>query len=241
LAVKEICINNKKILINYEILNIKNRKNIIFLHGWGSNKEVMKSVFKNCFKDFKQIYIDLPGFGKSTNDYVLDSKDYAIIVEKFLNNLNIKKDIIVGHSFGGKVATLLKPDLLVLLSSAGILEKKPLNIKIKIYIFKLLKIFKIKKIKEFFVSKDAKGMSENMYETFKKVVNEDFSDIFKNYEKKALIFWGKEDRATSIESGKKINSLIKNSKFYSIEGDHYFFIKNFQFICEKIKEEYEKL
>lgn len=241
MAIKEIDYNHKKFRINYEISNIKSDKNVIFLHGWGSNKDIMKSAFKTCFNDFKHIYIDLPGFGKSFNDEELKTLDYANLVDILLKELNISKDIIVGHSFGGKVASLLKPKLLVLLSSAGILEKKSLKVKIKIFLFKLLKPLGIKKIKDLFVSSDAKGMSENMYKTFKNVVNEDFSDIFKNYDKKALIFWGKEDKATSLESGRKIHEFIKNSKFYELEGDHYFFLKNANFICQKIKEEYENI
>ena len=241
MAIKEIVIDDKKFLISYELSNIKNSKNIIFLHGWGSNKEIMKKAFESFFKDFKTVYIDLPGFGKSSNDYVLSTFDYAKIVEKFLEELKIEKDIIVGHSFGGKVATLLNPKLLVLLSSAGILEKKPLKVKIKIGLFKILKNFGGEKLRKFFVSDDAKSMSENMYETFKNVVNEDFSEIFKNYKGKALIFWGKNDKATSLESGKKISLYIKNNKFYELEGDHFFFMNSSKFIFQKIKENYENI
>jgi len=108
-AVKKIEVDGKKFEINYEILNHKNQKNIIFLHGWGSNKEIMK-CFSDNFQEYKHIYIDMPGFGKSSNDYVLDTLDYAKIMDEFLKSININKDIIIGHSFGGKVATLLNRD-----------------------------------------------------------------------------------------------------------------------------------
>jgi len=235
LALKEIYYKDKKFQISYELLNIKNEKVIIFLHGWGSNKEVMKSAFKNFLDDFKHIYIDMPGFGKSPNSEVLTTKDYANIVDIFLKELGIKKDIIVGHSFGGKVATLLKPKMLVLLSSAGIVVKKSFKVKIKIAIFKFLKPFGSKKIREFFVSRDAKKMSENMYETFKNVVDEDFKPIFSDYEGKTLIFWGRSDKATPLTSGEKISNLIKNSEFYVLEGDHYFFLNHSAKIAKKIR------
>ncbi len=241
MAQKEIFYKDKKFEINYEILNIKNEKNIIFLHGWGSSKDVMKAAFKEYLKDFRHIYLDMPGFGKSLNTQILTTKDYANIVELFLEKLNFKKDIIVGHSFGGKVATLLEPKLLVLLSSAGIIEKKPFRVKAKIFLYKLLKPFGSRRLREFFVSRDVKKMDENMYETFKNVVDEDFSSIFANYKKDALIFWGRDDRATSLDSGKKIASLIKKSRFFEFDGDHYFFLKNAKSISQKIEEEYENI
>ncbi len=78
----------------------------------------------------------------------------------------------------------------------------------------------------FFATKDADGMPKNMYETLKNVVDEDFSPDFADFKNKALIFWGVDDKSTSLESGRKITTLIKNSKFYPIDGDHYFFLKN---------------
>ncbi|WP_187648411.1 alpha/beta fold hydrolase [Nitrosophilus labii] len=241
MALKEIIYKEKRFSISYEIVNLKESRDIIFLHGWGSNKEVMKSAFKNSLKNFRHIYIDMPGFGKSPNSEVLKTKDYANIIELFLKESGFKKDIIVGHSFGGKVATLLNPKLLVLLSSAGILEKKPLKVRAKITLFKLLKPFGGKKIREFFVSKDAKKMSENMYETFKNVVDEDFSYFFEKYEGEVLIFWGDEDGATSLKSGEKIASLIRKSSFYPLKGDHYFFLQNSDFISKKIEDSYENV
>jgi len=226
LASHEISYNNKTFIINYEIKNQSKNKTIIFLHGWGSNKEVMKSAFENLFVDLKHLYIDMPGFGKSLTKEILTTKDYANIINQFLQSIHINKDIVVGHSFGGKVATLLNPNNLILLSSAGIVEQKPMIVKIKIKVFKILKALGFGKFYKFFATKDVKNMEKNMYETLKNVVDEDFSQIFANFKHKTYIFWGKDDKATSLISGKKIASLIKNSSFYEMQGDHYFFLKN---------------
>ncbi|BCD60184.1 MULTISPECIES: alpha/beta fold hydrolase [unclassified Nitratiruptor] len=240
MAIREISYNGKIFSLNYELKNPKCDRAILFLHGWGSNKELMQTAFvKHC--SYKSIYLDLPGFGKSPNESVLTTKDYANIVQTFLQDLNVRPDIVVGHSFGGKVATLLEPKMLVLLSSAGIVEKKPLTVRMKIALFKMLKPFGIARLRNLFVSRDAKGMSEAMYETFKNVVNEDFSSHFEKCHSEALIFWGEEDRATSLQSGKKIAKLIKNSTFFPLNGDHYFFLDKGKEICKIVKERYEKL
>lgn len=236
MAVKNLLVEDKSFELSYELVNPTKAKDILFLHGWGSNKDVMKTAFSNYFSDFRHIYLDMPGFGKSQNSYVLTTNDYSKIVKEFLKSLNSECIVIAGHSFGGKVATLLNPKNLVLLSSAGILEEKSLKVKIKIFFAKLLNSLGLKGFTKAFRSKDVEKMSENMYATFKNVVNEDFSSNFKAFSNNALIFWGENDTATSLESGKKIANLIKNSTFISYLGDHYFFLKHAQNISKRVED-----
>jgi pimeloyl-ACP methyl ester carboxylesterase len=237
MAVKKISLEAMEFEINYEIINPKNEKDLIILHGWGSNKEIMKQAFSKVLPQFRHIYIDMPGFGKSANDYILNSQNYADVINLFLKKIHVKKDIIMGHSFGGKVATLLNPDLLILLSNSGIPIPKPFSVRFKIGLFKMLKSIGGGALSRVFASKDVAGMSQSMYETFKIVVNEDFSDIFASYEGRALIFWGKEDTATPLWSGEKVTSLISNSTFYPLKGDHFFFLKHSIFIEKVINGE----
>jgi pimeloyl-ACP methyl ester carboxylesterase len=238
LAISEVNYNGKTFEISYNLINASEKEEILFLHGWGSNKEIMQQAFGNYLKNFKQIYIDMPGFGNSPNeDFILTTKDYANIISLFLKKQNFNPTIIAGHSFGGKVATLLNPKTLVLISSAGILVPKPLNVKLKIALVKLLKPFKIKALRKLFASNDAKNMNHAMYETFKNVVDEDFSEIFANFKNNALLFWGDKDTATPLWTGQKINSLIKNSKLYSFSGDHYFFLKHAKEISKNIEQQ----
>lgn len=235
MASKSLIVDNKNFEISYEIINPNASKDIVFLHGWGSNKEIMKNSFASYLKDFRHIYIDMPGFGKSSNDYELTTNDYVKVVDAFLKLLNSSKDIIAGHSYGGKVSTLLNPKNLVLLSSAGILEEKPFDVKLKIVFAKIFNKLGLNSFTKAFRSSDVNTMSEEMYATFKNVVNEDFTSHFSNFKNNALIFWGEKDVATSLESGRKIDSLIKKSTFISYDGDHYFFVKNAKDIAERIE------
>ena len=235
MAVKLIELDSLHFEISYEILNKEAKKDLVILHGWGANKELMKNVFSPYLKNYRHIYIDLPGFGKSSNDYVLDVYKYTDIINKFLRSINAKKDLIMGHSYGGKVATLLNPDVLILLSTAGIIEEKTFSVKLKIKISKILNSLGLGKISKIFRAKDVNTMSENMYETFKNALKEDLSKDFKDFKNKALIFWGQRDTATSLVSGKKINSLIKNSTFISYKEDHFFFLKNAKDISTRIE------
>ncbi len=222
--------------ISYEILNPNASVDCIILHGWGSNKNLMKQVFAPFMSGFRHIYIDLPGFGNSTCSVALTSQDVARIVELLMAQINASKDIILGHSFGGKVALLLQPKLLVLVASAGIYTEKSLKVKTKIFLFKTLKFFGFSKFRSLFIADDAQNLSEYMYQTFKNVVNEDFANEFKTYNGKALLCWGKDDTATPLNSAQQIDSLIKDSTLEVYEGDHYFFMKNAQDITEKIEK-----
>ena len=237
MASKDINYKKENFKLSYEFVNPHKKEVILILHGWGSNKEIMKQAFGSSLKEYKHIYVDMVGFGKSsTPSIVLETEDYASIINHFLEALQLTPKIIIGHSFGGKVGTLLAPPFLVLLSSSGILVPKVFKVRAKIALFKFLKPFKLERLHQLFVSDDAKGMSHEMYETFKNVVNENFEDNFKNSQSEALLFWGKEDTATPLWSGEKMASLMDKSHFYPLEGDHFFFLKQSEFIAKTISQ-----
>ncbi|MGP1580243.1 MAG: alpha/beta fold hydrolase [Wolinella sp.] len=225
MAQKEIVYQGHKFTLSYEVYHHEQTREVLFLHGWGSNKELMKHAFGAYFAGFRHIYLDLPGFGKSPNSETLRTQDYAGIVRAFLDALGSKGDFIIAHSFGGKIATLLAPQKLALLSSAGIVPKKSLSTRLKIALAKLARFLGIGAVARFLRSKDVTNMPQNMYETFKNVVDEDFTECFMNFNGSATIFWGEEDRATPLSSGQKIASLIPKSSLFILKGDHFFFLK----------------
>lgn len=234
MAIKSFQHDQHSYSVSYEIVNPMAKHDMIILHGWGSNKEIMKQAFGEYMDQFRHIYIDLPGFGSSINHAVLDTAEYARIVELFLELIGAKKEIVVGHSFGGKVATLLNPNLLVLLSSAGIKLAKPLKVQMKIKMAKLTNALGLN-IGKLFRAKDADNLTPVMYETFKKVVDEDFSNEFKHFNNKTLICWGEDDKATPLIAGKKIAKLIKNNRFTVYQGDHFFFLNRAKSISAEIE------
>ena len=278
MARRDISVDSKHFSLSYKIVDNKRDSWVLFLHGWGATKELMESAFGTRFKSLNHLYVDLPGFGGSDNDFVLNTELYARIMQKFIDSLNIAPKVIIAHSFGGKVATLLaldstdsgkilqdsltdsidspknpqdsrtdssidspNPPHLVLLSSAGLLKKQSVKVRLKIKFAKIARIFHLKA--KFLISADAKGLSQNMYDTFKIVVREDFSERFallganqsKNTIKnppKTLIFWGKNDEAVPLYLGTKMHSLIKDSAFFALSGNHFFFLdaQNAEFI-----------
>ncbi|MBN2964123.1 alpha/beta hydrolase [Sulfurospirillum sp. T05] len=236
MAKRALHVNGVDYEIGYEILHPEQAQTIVFLHGWGANKEIMKKAFGGVFKEYQHLYIDLPGFGASSLHVPLVSLEYAAVVRAFLEALHVTPEIMVGHSFGGKVATLLNPSTLVLLSSAGIVPPKPLGVRVKIALFKFLKRLGFGRFYRLFATKDVQGMAPVMYETLKKVVNEDMREVFAAYKGRALVCWGEEDKTTPLQSGEEIARLIPNATFYPLQGDHFFFILHGARIERALKE-----
>jgi pimeloyl-ACP methyl ester carboxylesterase len=237
MALKNITTNGITYALSYELVNPSAGAPILFLHGWGANKELMRRVFGGYFKQNCLIFLDLPGFGGSSLQTPLNSYEVAGVVRDFLAAIDKQPSIIIGHSFGGKIATLLSPPNLVLLSSAGIVMKKRLSVRIKIAIFKLMRRIGLGRFYRLFATKDAAGMSRAMYEMLKRVVDEDMSGEFAAYKGRALLFWGGSDDATPPEAGQRINNLIKGSEFYLLSGGHFFFMEHADEIARTIERE----
>ncbi len=227
--------------ISYEILNPSATEDIAILHGWGSNKELMKGAFQTCFTHYRHLYIDLPGFGASSNEMVLQTEDYAQIIANFLAELKFSNHMILGHSFGGKVATLLQPELLILVASSGIVLPKPLRVRAKIALFKLIKSIGLTSWRSYFVAEDAAQLSPPMYETFKHVVNEDFTEHFRAFRGTALLCFAEDDTATPLSTAYEIASLMEHARVVAFEGDHYFFMKEYRRIHTEVERSLEMM
>lgn len=76
---------------------------VIALHGWGRRGTDFDSVLTGL----DAIAVDLPGFGASpVPDVALGARGYARLLEPLLDPLD-EPPILVGHSFGGRVAVCL--------------------------------------------------------------------------------------------------------------------------------------
>ena len=77
---------------------------MIFLHGFPGRHKGLVGVAKN-FPDRRIVIPDLPACGASEPLPVAHSlKNYAVWLNDFLAALSIKRAIVVGHSFGARVA-----------------------------------------------------------------------------------------------------------------------------------------
>ena len=94
----------KNIRINYK--SYGSGEDIVLLHGWGQNIEMMEPLAKKI-PDHRITIIDLPGFGLSNEpDEAYSVYDYTEFLHEFFKEMGIKKPTLIGHSFGGRLSII---------------------------------------------------------------------------------------------------------------------------------------
>ena len=231
-------------------------KVILILPGWGDTRKTFTYLI-NYLKDNFTIYIlDYPGFGNSpfpSKDLTI--YDYTNIIRDFMTDKKITNPIIIAHSFGGRIATLLsgyykeKIDKLIMIDIAGIKRKKSFFLWLKEKLYKLLKLIKYilpKKLKDkyhqqllkLFGSTDYKTLPNKMYQTFKNIISEDLKYYLPYIEQETLIIWGKKDKATPLKDGSLINKKIKNSALIIYKQASHFSYLEYPLLTSRIIEKF---
>lgn len=277
---EQIVINGQ--LISYQHFGSqKSGQALIFLHGWRSQKEVWKQVASSMYHVSSIYCIDLPGFGASPAPKITPPSihlalhgegrgrgwsvgDYAQTVKGFIEKLELKNVILVGHSFGGRVGiklcaaqnqqnnNSLLPSFilregtiqkLVLVDSAGFAMDTAK---------KSLMAGAAKIAKPFFKLKFMQGVRKKIYQTigaedylatpqlqktFINITSEDLTEDMRCINIPTLIITGENDKDTPVAFGQRMNSLIPNSKFVILpNAGHYSFLDKPEEFVEALKE-----
>lgn len=223
------------IQFHYERYGNSKGKTIIYLHGWGQNIEMMQPVANPFKEEFDIVIVDLPGHGKSPEPTkVLEVPDFVECIKSLVEKLKIKNPILVGHSFGGKVALLYaskyEVDKLILFGSPFKKEIKKESLKLKT-LKTLKKIPGLNKFEEFakkhIGSTDYRNASPTMRRILVEHVNYDITEEVKKINCATLIVWGTNDMEVDISRAYELESLIKDAGLVVYEGcTHYAYLEN---------------
>ena len=227
-------INVKDLEINY--VQYGQGDDIVLLHGWGQNIAMMRPL-GDCFSDrFRITILDLPGFGESEEPKEKwNIQKYSEMLEEFLEKLKIKKPIIIGHSFGGRLAIRYSADhpitKLVLFGSPCIRIKEELPITVKI-LKSLKQIPGLNDIgeymKKYIGSRDYKAASPIMRQTLVEVVNDDLSKYAREIEEPTLLIWGTNDTEAPINEARELEKIMIDAALIELPGTHYAYLENLQ-------------
>jgi len=235
--------------LHYEYTRVNAKApTIVLLHGWGGNSQSFFPIY-SAFDDFNILSLDFCGFGQSdkpTADFTIFS--YAQIVSCLLKYFNLTNTILVGHSFGGRVALILGEtdkeivSKLILIDSAGIKPRFSAKRLLKIIKYKINKKLVDHNLRkgdclEKYGSVDYKKLSSIEKQVFSKIVRQDLTNFAKSTTQDTLILWGEKDKDTPLYMAKRLHKFIKNSKLFVIKGaGHFSYLDNKQTTIKIIKE-----
>lgn len=217
---------------------------LILMHGWGCDHTTVRSIAATAAMTHTVYNIDFPGFGGSQEPAeVWGVERYTRLIEELVVKEGLERPVLVGHSFGGRVAILYasrnEVDKVVLVDAAGIKPSRSLGYYLKVYSFKAAKRFwqlvlgkekaqkRIDAMRARRGSGDYAAASPMMRRILSKVVNEDLTDRLHMIEAPTLLVWGENDTATPMADARKMAKLIPDAGLVSFPGcGHYSFLDN---------------
>lgn len=231
----------------YEETGSPEEKPVVILHGWGCNHLTVKSIANSLSDKMRVISIDLPGHGKSEEPKeIWGSDDFADVILKVIERLDLEKPSLIGHSFGGRtiiaMASKSKPEdfnKIVLIDSAGLTPKRTFKYYYKIYSYKVIKKMALTllgedKGKKFIEnvlknrgSADYQASSPKMRAIMSKCINEDLRKRLPNILHPTLLIWGENDTATPLSDAKIMEKNIPDAGLVTFPNcGHYSFLDN---------------
>lgn len=226
-------INIRNININY--IQYGSGSDVVLLHGWGQNIAMMKPIGDRLQKNHRITILDFPGFGESEEPKTaLTVYDYCEILEELLKKLKVKKPVIMGHSFGGRIAIIYasrnEVEKVVLFGSPCIRKEVKPSLKLRM-LKSLKKIPGINKLEGFaknhMGSRDYKNASEIMKKILVNVVNEDLSECAKKINVPTLLIWGDRDTEAPVEDAKELEKTIPDAGLIVLPNStHYAYLEN---------------
>ncbi len=194
------------------------KKSLVILHGWGHNGNLWKSLADKFGPNASAL--DLPGFGNEP----LVKDDWGVpeyadwVIEKIKNK---KEVILIGHSFGGRIAAEIaskNPKYLkaLVLSGAPCIYRPTTLTKTKIKFYKFMKILVPHNIRKYFYSGGLKSAGK-LEKIFRKAVSYDQTQKLINIKVPTLLVWGEKDLDVPVNIAEEMNKLISNSELKIIE------------------------
>lgn len=202
---------------------------LVFLHGWGHSRAQWERTMEMFSPAYKTVIYELPGFGNEpAPQETWDVSEYALWVKNRIEKEGLIDVILVGHSFGGRISSLIaseRPTWLkgLVLYGAPCLYRPSVKVRIKNFIGhwggKL-------PFPESFRRK-IRGIEENnatqtgLRAIWRKIVAFDATTQMSHIAVPTLLVWGEHDVEAPIRIAKELKVLIPHATLSVIEnGGH---------------------
>lgn len=197
-----------------ETIGTRESEHLLFLHGWGVTRESLRGIAVLFEPTYRCHLIDLPGFGEAPappEDW--DTIRYADLLQEYLFATVRGSVVLVGHSFGGRLAVRLaarRPPLLrgiVLMGVPGLPIPKPMGVRARrAGIRALRRVLRaaspvtgqrpLEWHGQRFGSADYRAAAGSLRSVLVRTVNENLTDLARAVDCPALLLWGGDDRET---------------------------------------------
>lgn len=193
------------------------RTRVVALHGWGRDRRDYSKVLRG----FDAVAVDLPGFGATPSPpSAIGADGYAEALAPWIENLG-RPQILVGHSFGGRVATVLgaeRPELVAGMLLIGVPLLRPLTAARKPPItyrlirwgnrVGLISDARLERGKQRHGSTDYRMASGVMREILVKVVNESYEKELGRLRCPVRLVWGADDQEVPVDVAHRSMGLL---------------------------------
>ncbi|WP_066291558.1 alpha/beta fold hydrolase [Bacillus sp. FJAT-29937] len=219
------------------------KETIVLLHGFLSSSFSFRRLIPYLINEYNIISIDLPPFGQSgkSRRYKYSYRNLAMTVIQLVENMNLNKIILLGHSMGGQISlniAHLRPDLIdkvVLLCSSGYLKKSKPQLVLATYLpFSHLIVkkwlersglennLKLVVYNQSIIDEEmadgylAPFLKEDIFSALAKLIRDREGDLSANILNKikvpCLLLWGEKDKIVPLEIGKQLQKDLHHSK-----------------------------
>ena len=233
---------------------------IIILPGWGNTRPTFQNLISSLSASSTVYILDYPGFGNTKfPNHSMTIFDYADMIHSFIVDLNLEDAVLIGHSFGGRILTLLDGyyhyphEHFIFLDCAGIRPKKTFQgwMKGKWYQFlkKVGHLLPSKTREKYsswlfqkFASPDYQALPKNMRTTFQNVVNTDLFYYLRRMKSRVLLIWGEKDASTPLSDAEKMKKEIPNSELIVLKNlGHFPYLERPNWIYQIIMAHLEEI
>lgn len=203
----------------------KQKKSLIFLHGWGITPSAYAADISALEERFNVVVPYFRGDKFEKN---------AFEVKKILDENGIGRAVVVGHSAGSITAILfahLFPERvisIILVAPVGIGRRRSIYTWINRWIYHVfLFFFSSKRASLIFLLRLSRNFFGQMfshlvslYRETRAIMSTDLSVYYKEIQVPILLIWSKDDKIISKEIAENINLMNKNATVLFVSGDH---------------------
>lgn len=192
---------------------------VLALHGWGRRG----ADFKKSVHGFGALAPDFPGFGASPAPReVMGAAGYAEVIVPLLDEFD-SPPLVVGHSFGGRVAVCLAaehPDRVgpLILTGAPLVRmgprrKPPLSYRLfrSLNRMKVVSDARIEDLRRRHGSSDYRAAKGVMRDILVKVINESYEEQLAALNSDVLLLWGENDEDVPLVVAQEAARIIERA------------------------------